>query len=102
MGSGVVFEEGAGRVPVDLIRDAEGRVTGATLTAPQPLTVGKTIPAAVVAGGPGLPPPRDVPPRRSPDSPSLRPSSAVARGAGDARRAPPPPPPCVPTSAPPR
>src|SRR5437667_12222652 len=56
LGSTVVFEEGAGRVPVDLIRDAEGRVTGATLTAPQPLTVGKTIPAAVVTECVGLQP----------------------------------------------
>src|SRR5207247_10404937 len=56
LGSTVVFEEGAGQVPVDLIRDAEGRVTGATLTAPQPLTVGKTIPAAVVTECVGLEP----------------------------------------------
>jgi trans-2,3-dihydro-3-hydroxyanthranilate isomerase len=56
IGPTVIFEEGAGRVPVDLLRDAEGRVMGATLTAPQPLTVGKTIPAAVVAECVGLEP----------------------------------------------
>jgi len=56
IGSTVVFEEGAGRVPVDLIRDLEGRVTGATLTAPQPLTVSKTIPSAIVAECVGLEP----------------------------------------------
>lgn len=56
IGPTVVFEEGAGRVPVDLLRDAEGRVTGATLTAPQPLTIGKTIPSAVVAECVGLEP----------------------------------------------
>ena len=66
LGSTVVFEEAAGRVPVDLIRDAEGRVTGATLTAPQPLTVGKTIPAAVVAECVGLEPPAVLTSRHEP------------------------------------
>jgi trans-2,3-dihydro-3-hydroxyanthranilate isomerase len=56
IGPTVIFEEGAGRVPVDLLRDSEGRVMGATLTAPQPLTVGKTIPSAVVAECVGLEP----------------------------------------------
>ena len=56
IGPTVVFEEGAGLVPVDLLRDPEGRVTGATLTAPQPLTIGKTIPSAIVAACVGLEP----------------------------------------------
>lgn len=44
-----LFEEGAGLVPVDLMRDARGRVTGAMLTAPQALSVGDKIPAETVA-----------------------------------------------------
>jgi trans-2,3-dihydro-3-hydroxyanthranilate isomerase len=52
----VVFEEGAGRVPVDLLRDADGRVIGATLTAPQPLAIGQTIPPSTVARCVGLEP----------------------------------------------
>src|SRR5262245_14367382 len=39
-----LFEEGAGVVPVDLMRSG-GRVVGAMLTAPQPLAVGDRIPA---------------------------------------------------------
>src|SRR5438445_820650 len=34
LGSTVVFEEGAGRVPVDLIRDAEGRLASTQVFAP--------------------------------------------------------------------
>jgi trans-2,3-dihydro-3-hydroxyanthranilate isomerase len=52
----LLFEEGAGLVPVDLMRDARGRVTGAMLTAPQPLAIGEKIPAATVAGCLGLAP----------------------------------------------
>ena len=37
MASPVVFEEAAGLVPVELMRDPAGRVQGATLTAPQSL-----------------------------------------------------------------
>ena len=54
VGPTVLFEEGAGLVPVDVLREADGRVIGATLTAPQPLTIGRTIPAAVVARCVGL------------------------------------------------
>jgi len=50
----LLFEEGAGLVPVDLLRDADGRVVGATLTAPQPLTLDQRIPAAVAAACVGL------------------------------------------------
>jgi len=53
-GPTVLFEEGAGLVPVDLLRDTEGRLTGAILTAPQPLMIGKTIPAGIVAACVGL------------------------------------------------
>ena len=43
-----VFEEAAGLVPVRLIR-ADGRVVGAELTAPEPLTVGPAVAVADVA-----------------------------------------------------
>ena len=56
LGSTLLFEEGAGLVPVDLLRDGAGGVTGAVLTAPQPLTLGRTVPAGVVAECVGLPP----------------------------------------------
>jgi len=52
----LLFEEGAGIVPVDVLHDDDGRVVGATLTAPQPLTVGAIIPATVVATCVGLDP----------------------------------------------
>lgn len=45
----LVFEEIAGLVPVELVRDGAGHVQGATLTAPQPVTIGDTLPAAVIA-----------------------------------------------------
>ena len=56
VGPTLIFEEAAGLVPVDLLRDAAGRAIGATLTAPQPLTIGKTMPAAIVAKCVGLEP----------------------------------------------
>ena len=45
--STLIFEEGAGLVAVDLLR-SRGRVTGAMLTAPQPLSIGNRIPAETV------------------------------------------------------
>ena len=54
LGATVRFEEAAGLVPVDLERDAAGHVVGATLTAPQPLALDQTIPAAVIAECVGL------------------------------------------------
>lgn len=56
LGSTLLFEEGAGLVPVDLVRDGGGRTIGAVLTAPQPLTLGATVPARVVAECVGLAP----------------------------------------------
>jgi trans-2,3-dihydro-3-hydroxyanthranilate isomerase len=47
--AGFVFEEIAGVVPVELMRDAAGRVDGATLTAPQPLSLGEKVPVATIA-----------------------------------------------------
>ena len=54
LGPTLLFEEGAGLVPVDLMRDADAHVIGATLTAPQPLILDRKIPAAVVAACVGL------------------------------------------------
>jgi trans-2,3-dihydro-3-hydroxyanthranilate isomerase len=45
----LLFEEGAGLVPVEILRGGNGRVTGAMLTAPQPLSIGDKIPADAVA-----------------------------------------------------
>ncbi len=56
IGPTVVFEEEAGQVPVDVLRDAGGRVIGATLTAPQPLALGQIVPAGIVAKCVGLAP----------------------------------------------
>lgn len=49
------FEEPAGLVEVTLLRDAEGRVTGAEVAAPQPLAIGATLPASVAAACAGIP-----------------------------------------------
>lgn len=54
LGPTVIFEEAAGLVPVDLMRDPAGRVVGAILTAPQPLSLDRTIPREVVAACVGL------------------------------------------------
>ena len=54
LGPSVIFEEAAGLVPVDLLRDGAGQVIGATLTAPQPLSLEHTVPAAVIARCVGL------------------------------------------------
>src|SRR5882724_4179244 len=54
LGPTVIFEETAGLVPVDLMRDPAGQVVGAILTAPQPLSLDRKIPAAVVAECVGL------------------------------------------------
>jgi trans-2,3-dihydro-3-hydroxyanthranilate isomerase len=45
----LLFEEDAGLVAVDLLRDARSRVTGAMLTAPQPLALGANIAPEKVA-----------------------------------------------------
>lgn len=55
-GSTLLFEEGAGLVAVDLLREGGGRTTGAVLTAPQALSLGATVPADVVAACAGLAP----------------------------------------------
>lgn len=49
------FEEPAGLVEVALERDADGRVVGAEVAAPQPLRVGAALPAAVAAACAGIP-----------------------------------------------
>jgi len=50
IGPTLLFEEGAGLVPVELLRDGSGRVAGAILTAPQPLTLANGALAALLAG----------------------------------------------------
>jgi len=56
IGPTLLFEEGAGLVPVELLRDGSGRVAGAMLTAPQPLALGQRVPPASVAECVGLEP----------------------------------------------
>jgi trans-2,3-dihydro-3-hydroxyanthranilate isomerase len=63
-GDRLLFEERAGLVPVDVAYEA-GRPVGATLTAPEPLAVGATVPAATVAACAGLAP-ADIDTRRHP------------------------------------
>jgi trans-2,3-dihydro-3-hydroxyanthranilate isomerase len=52
-GDTLVFEEIAGLVRIDLLRKASN-VTGARLTAPQPLTIGDEISCDVIAGACGI------------------------------------------------
>lgn len=49
------FEEPAGLVEVVLERDADGRVIGAEVAAPQPLKVGAELPVAAAAACAGIP-----------------------------------------------
>ncbi len=53
VGDHVVFEEGAGLVPVRMLRDA-GEVVGAELTAPAPFERGPTVEPALVAAAVSL------------------------------------------------
>jgi trans-2,3-dihydro-3-hydroxyanthranilate isomerase len=55
IGEHVVFEEQAGLVPIDLLKD-NGAIVGARLTAPQPLSRGVDIPADIVAAACSLAP----------------------------------------------
>ncbi|MEP6989548.1 MAG: PhzF family phenazine biosynthesis protein [bacterium] len=54
LGDAMRFEEKAGLVDVQLTRDDDGTVSGATVRAPQPLTVGVEIPVQDVAACVGL------------------------------------------------
>lgn len=49
-----VFEETAGLVAVEILRDAQGTVTGAEIAAPQPLTLGARPDPAAIAACAGL------------------------------------------------
>jgi len=82
--STLLFEEGAGLVAVDLMRDRRGRVTGAMLTAPQPLQVGDRIPVGTVAGCLGLDPGRIVTARHEPVVASVGLPFVVAETTADA------------------
>jgi trans-2,3-dihydro-3-hydroxyanthranilate isomerase len=55
LGDAMVFEEGAGPVRAEVVRDG-GTVTGARIAAPQPLELGPELPAAPLAACVGLPP----------------------------------------------
>jgi trans-2,3-dihydro-3-hydroxyanthranilate isomerase len=48
IGGPLIFEEQAGLVPIDLLKD-DGAVTGARLTAPQPLSRGPEVPVDIIA-----------------------------------------------------
>src|SRR5271169_3480976 len=48
IGPSVVFEERAGLVPIDLLKD-NGAIIGARLAAPQPLSRGGDIPVEIIA-----------------------------------------------------
>jgi trans-2,3-dihydro-3-hydroxyanthranilate isomerase len=52
----LLFEEIAGLVEVQVERDGTGAVSGARIAAPQPLSLGLTLPAEVVASCAGLSP----------------------------------------------
>ena len=80
----LLFEEGAGIVPVELLRDRRGRVTGAMLTAPQPLSVGDRIPAETVASCLGLEPGGIVTTRHEPVVASVGLPFVIAEAARDA------------------
>jgi trans-2,3-dihydro-3-hydroxyanthranilate isomerase len=54
LGDVLRFEEAAGLVEVRIERDAGGQVTGATIAAPQPLSLGPELPVAAVAACAGL------------------------------------------------
>jgi trans-2,3-dihydro-3-hydroxyanthranilate isomerase len=53
-GERVIFEEKAGLVPIDILRDGT-TVVGARLASPQPLSVGAEIPGELVASACGIP-----------------------------------------------
>jgi trans-2,3-dihydro-3-hydroxyanthranilate isomerase len=52
-GDRVIFEEKAGLVPIDILRDG-GIVVGARLASPQRLSIGAEIPAELIAGACGV------------------------------------------------
>ena len=84
LGASVVFEELAGLVPVELLRNSAGLVQGATLTAPQPLSLGDKVPAALAAACVGLEPSAIVTARHEPIHASVGLSFAIAEVTGEA------------------
>jgi trans-2,3-dihydro-3-hydroxyanthranilate isomerase len=52
-GNQIIFEEKAGLVPIDILRDG-GAVTGARLASPQRFSIGEEIPAELIAAACGL------------------------------------------------
>jgi len=84
IGPTLLFEEGAGLVPVELLRDGSGLVTGAMLTAPQPLALGQQVPPASVAECVGLEPDAIATSRHEPVIASVGLSFAIAEVAVEA------------------
>jgi len=80
----LLFEEGAGLVPVELLRDGSGRVAGAMLTAPRPLALGQRVPPASVAECVGLEPDAIATSRHEPVIASVGLSFAIAEVAVEA------------------
>ncbi|MGW9328775.1 PhzF family phenazine biosynthesis protein [Bosea sp. NPDC055594] len=67
----LLFEELAGLVEVKVSRDGEGRVTGATIAAPQPLSLGLQLPVEAIAACAGLVPEDIVVSRHRPQQASV-------------------------------
>lgn len=67
----LLFEELAGLVEVTVTRDGGGRVTGATIAAPQALSLGMTFPADAIAACVGLAPEDVVVSRHLPQQASV-------------------------------
>lgn len=67
----LLFEELAGLVEVKVTRDGGGRVTGATIAAPQALSLGMTFPADAIAACVGLAPEDVVVSRHLPQQASV-------------------------------
>ena len=84
LASPLVFEELAGLVPVEVVRDASGRVRSATLTAPQPLTLGEKVPPAIVAACIGIDPRAVITTRHDPVQASVGLGFTIAEVTPDA------------------
>ncbi len=80
----MLFEETAGLVEVRVRRDGGGTVTGATIAAPQPLSLGPELPADAVAACAGLSPSDVVVSAHKPVEASVGVTFVLAEVTGDA------------------
>ena len=80
----MLFEETAGLVEVRVRRDGAGTVTGATIAAPQPLSLGPELPADAVAACAGLSPSDVVVSGHRPVEASVGVTFVLAEVTGDA------------------